>query len=1321
MVASLLLWVVAAFTLASADIACESDAFCQEVYNSTHTKCLVESKVCSNPFQQGCLYSKLGDEYAKRLCNSDDSPGDVGVLCRRPSLEYPEVRIHQGNWDSGVFEAWIYQVLMMEVSEVPATVGLTTATTGDASFYSAVPKTIYSDIAYPYQAIERGNRLVDCTKTSSQCVHVLPEVWTGQEIEYEYLIDNDAIDPDSANGLLGKNGLHLPAYTLSEYPQLASWHGYTGEERRELLAEVFQRPTTWLEYCAEVSTSNCSTADDTAQRFPNSDEQGLYFSESLYTGFFQPSPKNDCTALPGSCTGHLVRPPCTWSTRIDQELYWSGIVGLEADGPLPPTGSYSDVSMMQIWRAANATKSHVAMVWYQPEALSVEFLRTEYEFVYVTFPAPTQECLVYKTTEEQRCSESLLERAGDQRGFCGDDVQAIRRLVSSNLQKHSYDRSISDAERSPAYEFYNNIEINNLDLSLIMSKWASKKLDPYGYDARDAVCEWIVQNLDNVRDLLPTGYPRTVVSRSDYRSGYLIFARVLGGIVCGIAIVCISICEKYKNTEAMVYAQPIFLKLILIGFLLIASGAILMTYTPSFGICVGSVWLILLGFTIELVPVLVKTAAINRLIRSSKKFRRVNVTRGRMMLQVAVVFAFVVTALLVWTVMEASRGVESYRVSKGGDATLIEVDLECSRSNSSFSFVDIVWQVLLLLIASVLAFQSRDVMKQLNDSKTLAMMVYSHFLFVIIRLVLNYIDFSDAIPGSVSSAVMSCNYSLDAFFAMCIYVVPKILKAVRNPEDFQRSGRAVSADRPSAMNRPASTADTDPLRLLVCTANMGNAAPTRESMESWIPAGGRCLRVTPLEDVGKMPSDMFDVVAIGMQEATWKAVGSTRDINGSALTGKEVLNAMDDMSTAELRDLVQEILGDAYVQIVDEQRGQMRLHLWALARVANSITNISISGSNTGIGNVLANKGGIVTTFRYKETKLSFLSAHLAAHEGKMYYRARCENLRTIFREAVTSNTSTKLDVANSSHHLFVLGDLNFRTCFKDEDNVEDSVKRAIALVEAKEFATLYGFDELQEGISNGDLLASFTTLPCKFPPTFKVERKPGTAYKTQRTPSYTDRILFKSSPGLAEKLHPLAYESCESFCTSDHKPVRGAFEIIPNQHLGGTKVSGRCHIVFRKMKCSELPAGDMDGSSDPYVMLIWDSNLLSGDVSLLSKLRNIWKGHSWPRTRFISKCLDPDWGNAELGLMLENCTVGSDQLLYVCVLDYDTFSKDDCLGVLVLNLRDLVTLQSGQNEKVLLVNEMLSLEGVQKGKISFEVHIGMDSSHGGLQGLNHN
>jgi hypothetical protein len=221
----------------------------------------------------------------------------------------------------------------------------------------------------------------------------------------------------------------------------------------------------------------------------------------------------------------------------------------------------------------------------------------------------------------------------------------------------------------------------------------------------------------------------------------------------------------------------------------------------------------------------------------------------------------------------------------------------------------------------------------------------------------------------------------------------------------------------------------------------------------------------------------------------------------------------------------------SYVTVSTSLRGQMRLVILAKKEIS------------TDIGNVLANKGGIITTFTYRNTtRLSFMTAHLEAHEGEVHYQNRNKNLVAILGGAKTDPNYILQDASIISHHMFIFGDLNYRTNLdlivnnekkktkrtkkdvesvivhdnKDEtiiDNNDDpsttaevkiissQFEKAMTLVNTKDWQTLYNADELSMALRKKDCLVGFTTLPCHFPPTFKVQRMEGYVYNDKRIP----------------------------------------------------------------------------------------------------------------------------------------------------------------------------------------------------------------------------
>lgn len=415
------------------------------------------------------------------------------------------------------------------------------------------------------------------------------------------------------------------------------------------------------------------------------------------------------------------------------------------------------------------------------------------------------------------------------------------------------------------------------------------------------------------------------------------------------------------------------------------------------------------------------------------------------------------------------------------------------------------------------------------------------------------------------------------------------------------------------------------LKLLICSANLGNAQPDTDSINAWLPDDGEATSLLQSTDVrtknsnaphfdkhskedslklGDLGQDetCFDMIVMGMQEATFEAkkynstptnkntTKSIKHLNMSgdklksvagrvsgvgvgvahkglstvqtmvasrdhAKTNRNSFNIIDNIGvnvsdwvggTSVLHELILNRL-PSYEIVVGFQRGEMRLIILVRAELVtqNLVEVKSVRAENTGIASVAANKGGIVANLSVNGTRLSFCTAHLEAHEGLAHYNNRLSNL-----EEILNGTAEKgYDFSISSHFAFVCGDLNFRTVLKGVKK-EHHAATVRELVAKKEWEELNGADELQYALKTKGCLNGFETLPCHFPPTFKVERQQGYNYKENRTPSYTDRILWKCANKLDDNIKPFVYEPIDNFSTSDHKPIRGAFEIKLNKKL---------------------------------------------------------------------------------------------------------------------------------------------------------------------------
>jgi protein-S-isoprenylcysteine O-methyltransferase Ste14 len=148
--------------------------------------------------------------------------------------------------------------------------------------------------------------------------------------------------------------------------------------------------------------------------------------------------------------------------------------------------------------------------------------------------------------------------------------------------------------------------------------------------------------------------------------------------------------------------------------------------------------------------------------------QRININPQSLLIRVIIWISLIIVFLVVWTVYDPPA-VEEYRHLNQQDSTIVSIDRECKSEAIFWEVAQASLQALLLLICAIFAFQSRKV-SIVNDSRVLAQLVYSHFMFMILRLMVTAFDLFDVFGGSIVSTLASFNHSFDTLFAMCIYV-----------------------------------------------------------------------------------------------------------------------------------------------------------------------------------------------------------------------------------------------------------------------------------------------------------------------------------------------------------------------------------------------------------------------------------------------------------------------------------------------------------------------------------------------------------------------
>ena len=185
-------------------LSCTTNDDCSESQEVIQGVSVCENGKCTNPFELGCL-NVMGEKYGKknirfpsvfettRICNSDDDINMTAVedkkRCRKPTLadffQYDEIRVAPGNWESAIIMAWIYQIILTEVLEVPVTIENRDGKKGVGSFYDKTSGFTFFDGDYQNnirKTLWESTRVKgDCSKTDKPCAHVLPDVWDADD------------------------------------------------------------------------------------------------------------------------------------------------------------------------------------------------------------------------------------------------------------------------------------------------------------------------------------------------------------------------------------------------------------------------------------------------------------------------------------------------------------------------------------------------------------------------------------------------------------------------------------------------------------------------------------------------------------------------------------------------------------------------------------------------------------------------------------------------------------------------------------------------------------------------------------------------------------------------------------------------------------------------------------------------------------------------------------------------------------------------------------------------------------------------------------
>ncbi|KAG7489057.1 72 kDa inositol polyphosphate 5-phosphatase [Solea senegalensis] len=242
---------------------------------------------------------------------------------------------------------------------------------------------------------------------------------------------------------------------------------------------------------------------------------------------------------------------------------------------------------------------------------------------------------------------------------------------------------------------------------------------------------------------------------------------------------------------------------------------------------------------------------------------------------------------------------------------------------------------------------------------------------------------------------------------------------------------------------------------------------------------------------------------------------------------------------------LQETLGPYYVMLYAASHGVLYLTVFVRRDLIWFCSEVEHATVTTRIISQIKTKGAVGIAFTFFGTSFLFITSHFTSGDAKVYERILDYNkiIEALALPKGLPDTnpyrSTPSDVTTRFDQVFWFGDFNFRLS-KDRSDVEAIMSHT----EGGDMGSLLEHDQLSKEMKDGAVFKGFQEASIHFNPTYKFDIGCDIYDTTskQRTPSYTDRILFRNRQ--ADDIKVVKYTSCSNIKTSDHRPVIGVFQV---------------------------------------------------------------------------------------------------------------------------------------------------------------------------------
>jgi len=265
----------------------------------------------------------------------------------------------------------------------------------------------------------------------------------------------------------------------------------------------------------------------------------------------------------------------------------------------------------------------------------------------------------------------------------------------------------------------------------------------------------------NVPVLLPAYQGHIIAHNKSVATGFGVVIGLCAALAAAVAVILVF------RWADFVYYSPFYCSIIILGvFISFVATATVLPY-PTDNLCIAFPWLLGIAFNLVYGCLFIKTWVLYSIFHKASKLQRTNLTPFYILKVLSVFLGIEIVFLIIWTVVDPP---------KAGYADLLDnrQEWQCVNHTSVFWIIFLSFKGAWLIFGAGMAFLSRNIAKEYNESKSIAYAIYNDIVLLIVAVPLAIVlkdQRSGIVIVEAAAVLLTFTFTLIILFTPIIYQI----------------------------------------------------------------------------------------------------------------------------------------------------------------------------------------------------------------------------------------------------------------------------------------------------------------------------------------------------------------------------------------------------------------------------------------------------------------------------------------------------------------------------------------------------------------------